>query len=433
MGGGKPLECRSAMLSRRQAIAGAGLLGATLAASCAGNPARAQKSSAPFRILHARIDRILKSASLLAYDGTIPGPLLRVRQGEELHLRLFNELAEPTSLHWHGVRVLNAMDGVPDLTQTPIEPGASFDYRFRPPDAGTFWYHAHSGDQLERGLHGALIIDEKEAPDVDRDIALVLGMPSPIEPPPEFALVNGAVRPDIAVRPGERLRLRLVNATSARGLVLRLPDHAPWVMAIDGQPAEPFVPREGRLALAPGGRLDLFLDATAPAGAIVPILSGLRDETSIARLVYQTSGEAAPARRPSQPPPLPSNPLPTRIDLRNALRVDMTVGGNGMEGTAAATSLPSAPLFTVGRGRPVSLALRNQSANPRVVHVHGHHFRLLDRLDDGWKPYWLDTLVVAEPIERIAFVADNPGKWLIDCRILERPEGRSTAAWFVVT
>jgi FtsP/CotA-like multicopper oxidase with cupredoxin domain len=89
MGGGKPLERRSAMLSRREAIAGAGLLGATLAAACAGIPARAQqKSSAPFRILHARIDRILKSASLLAYDGAIPGPLLRVRQGEELHLRL---------------------------------------------------------------------------------------------------------------------------------------------------------------------------------------------------------------------------------------------------------------------------------------------------------------------------------------------------------
>jgi FtsP/CotA-like multicopper oxidase with cupredoxin domain len=224
----------------------------------------------------------------------------------------------------------------------------------------------------------------------------------------------------------------LINATSARGLVLRLPDHAPWVMAIDGQPAEPFVPREGRLALAPGGRLDLFLDATAPAGAIVPVLSGLGDETSIARLVYQVRGEAAPARRRSQPLPLPSNPLPARIDLRNALRVDMTVGGNGVEGTAAATALPSAPLFSVSRGRPVSLALRKPSADPRVVHLHGHHFRLLDRLDDGWKPYWLDTLVVAEPIERIAFVADNPGKWLIECRMLDRPEG-STTAWFVVT
>jgi len=421
------------MLSRREAIAGAGLLGATLAASCAGNPAQAQqKSSAPFRVLHARIDRILKSGTALAYDGAIPGPLLRVRQGEELHLRLFNELAEPTSLHWHGVRGPNAMDGVPDLTQAPIEPGASFDYRFRPPDAGTFWYHAHSAEQIDWGLHGALIIDEKEAVDVDRDVALVLGMPSLQPDLHELALVNGAVRPDIAVRPGERLRLRLINATSARGFVLRLPDHAPWVMAIDGQPAEPSLPREGRLGLAPGGRLDLFLDATAPAGAITPVLSGIRDESPIARLVYQASGEAAPARRRSQPPPLPSNPLPVRIDLRNALRVDMTVGGNGAEGTAAANSLASAPLFTVSRGRPVSLALRNPSAQPWVVHVHGYHFRLLDRLDDGWKPYWLDTLVVAEPVERIAFVADNPGKWLIDCRMLDRPDGR-TAAWFVVT
>jgi len=242
------------MLSRRKVLAGAGFLGVTSAASC--GAARAQQTSgAPLRTLHAHVDR-----NFLAYEGAIPGPLLRLRQGEELHLRLFNELDEPTSLHCHGVRGPNAMDGVPDLTQMPVAPGGSFDYRFRPPDAGTFWYHAHSAEQLDQGLHGALIVDEQEAVDVDRDVALVLGMPDPTQPSArEPALVNGAVRPDIAVRPGERLRLRLINATSARGYALRLPGAAPWVMAIDGQPAEPFVPREGRLGLAPGGRLDLFL------------------------------------------------------------------------------------------------------------------------------------------------------------------------------
>jgi len=251
--------------------------------------------------------------------------------------------------------------------------------------------------------------------------------------PRELALVNGAVRPDIPVQPGERLRLRLINATGARGLSLRLEGHAPWVMAIDGQPAEPFLARENRVGLAPGGRVDLFLDATASAGAIASFLSGLRDEAPIARLVYQASGHA-PATRRSQPLPLPSNPLPARIDLKNALRADMAVAetgaGNAMAGSITPRS--ATPIFTASRGRPVSLALRNPSGRPHVVHLHGHHFRLLDRLDDGWKPYWLDTLVVGELGERIAFVADNPGKWLIECRMLDRTDG-GTAAWFVVS
>ena len=90
------------------------------------------------------------------------------------------------------------------------------------------------------------------------------------------------------------------------------------------------------------------------------------------------------------------------------------------------------PLFTVRRGRAVTLGVRNPTGYPHVVHLHGHHFRLLDRLDDGWKPFWLDTLVVGEQIERIAFVADNPGKWLIHCRMLEA-SGSDTVVWFAVS
>jgi len=90
------------------------------------------------------------------------------------------------------------------------------------------------------------------------------------------------------------------------------------------------------------------------------------------------------------------------------------------------------PLFTVKRGRAVTLAIRNTSGQPHVMHLHGHSARLLDRLDDGWKPFWMDTLVVGDQIERIAFVADNPGKWLVECAMLERPDA-GTAAWFVVS
>jgi FtsP/CotA-like multicopper oxidase with cupredoxin domain len=424
------------MLSRRNVIAGLGL-----AATCSALPTQGHaKSSAPFRVMHVRNGATFAgsgekaSGSLLGYEGTVPGPVLRAKQGEELNLRLFNELAEPTSLHWHGVRLPNAMDGVPDLTHPPIGPGASLDYRFRAPDAGTFWYHAHSPAQVDQGLYGALVIEEPNPVDVDRDVALVLGMPAAAGPlPREVVLVNGAVRPDIPLRAGERLRLRLINATRARGISLKVEGHAPWVMAIDGQPAEPFLAHESRVWLAPGGRVDLFLDATASEGAVASLLAGLREEYPIARLIYQAGGHVPPSPR-SPPLPLPSNSLPARIDLKGALRADMTVGG-----AVAASEIPrkemprsATPLFTVSRGRAVSLAIHNPTSHPHVVHVHGHHFRLLDRLDDGWKPYWLDTLVVGEPTERIAFVADNPGQWLIECQMLDRTDA-GTAAWFVVT
>src|SRR6184192_521034 len=106
------------------------------------------------------------------YEGTVPGPELRVRQGEPVRITVSNKLGEDTTVHWHGIRLPNAMDGVPGLTQKPIRPGDSFVYEFTPPDAGTFWYHPHADtlQQLGRGLAGALIVEEREPIAVDRDL-----------------------------------------------------------------------------------------------------------------------------------------------------------------------------------------------------------------------------------------------------------------------
>src|SRR4029077_3398845 len=179
--------------------------------------------------------RVLRAGGLqsagFGYDGMVPGPVLRVERGEELRVRLVNDLATPTSVHWHGIRLPNAMDGVPALTQPAIAPGASFDYRFRPPDAGTFWYHAYVAGQTDRGLAGVLIVEDAQPVDVDRDVALMLPA-SPAAPGPPVP-VNAAARPDIAVKSVERLRLRIINATTSRGLFLKLAGHAVRVMAID--------------------------------------------------------------------------------------------------------------------------------------------------------------------------------------------------------
>ena len=408
--------------SRRRFLAGAGV-----AATCSSLATFLRAETAPegFVVLRARAapPRSDRPAPLWGYDGSVPGPTLRVRRGDELRVRLVNELAEPTTIHWHGVRVPNAMDGVPQPTQPAIEPGSSFDYRFRAPDAGTFWYHAFVPGQVDRGLHGALVVDEAEPVEVDRDIVLLLGTSA--EAADGSVLVNGSQRPDIPVKTAERLRLRLINASTARGLSVKLEGHAPRVLAIDGQPAEPFVARDGRVALGPGNRVDLFVDAIRNAGTAAPILTGARDEIPLARLVYESGGAVRAAPRP-EPRPLPPNPLPARIDLKSSLRVEMVL-------TSTKPLDPAGPpLFTVKRGRAVTLAIRNGGGQPQVVHVHGHSFRLLDRLDDGWKPYWLDTLVAGDQIERVAFVADNPGRWLIEHRMLERAD-TGTAVWFAVT
>lgn len=400
-------------------------IGAGAATACSGVVpcAQAQTASDGWRLLRASA---LPSAAL-GYDGVVPGPPLRFRRGEELRVRLVNDLDAPTSVHWHGIRLPNAMDGVPQLTQPAVASGASFDYRFRPPDAGTFWYHAYVAGQTDRGLAGALIVEEAQPIDVDRDIALVLTTAPAADGPPVH--VNGSIRPDIAVKNGERLRLRIINATTARGLFLRLEGHAVRVMAIDGQPAEPFLARDSRVGLGPGNRVDLFIDTTGDAGATAPLLAsllaGAKEEQPIARLVYERGGDARVARR-AEPVPLPPNPLPGQIDLRNSLKADLTLAN------AKPLDPAGLPLFTVKRGRAVTLAVRNTSGQPQVMHLHGHSSRLLDRLDDGWKPFWMDTLVVGDQIERIAFVADNPGKWLIECATLER-QGAGTAAWFAVS
>src|SRR5215470_3354093 len=251
-----------------------------------------------FRVLHARPGTAMlrgpdrSTTPIWGYDGVAPGPLLRVRRGDQLKVRLANELAEPTTVHWHGLRVSNGMDGVADLTQVPLAPGMSFDYRFTPPDAGTFWYHAPptAAGQIERGLHGVLIVDEPEHVDVDHDVVLALSdwrlnADGTIDEAsfgptrdavqdargPDHFTVNGKPAVDIAVKSNERIRLRLVNTTTERVVSVRVERHATTVMAFDGQPAEPFVASGSRVILGPGNRADLFIDATLAPGASAPI------------------------------------------------------------------------------------------------------------------------------------------------------------------
>ena len=370
------------------------------------------------------------AAGGLAYAGTVPGTLIRVRLGENVATTLRNGLSEPTTVTWHGVRNANAMDGVAGLTQPAVPPGGSFDYRFTPPDAGTFWYHPHAAPgtaaQTGRGLYGVLIVDEAAPPAVEEDLLLVLA-----DGPGETVVVNGAAGPMAqAARPGSRVRLRLVNACVSRIAVVAVAGARPSVIAIDGQPSELFQPAGGTVPIGPGERFELMFDLPAEAGAKAGMV--LRGATEQPLLALTTSGVPVPAKPPIAR--LPPNPLlPGRIALEKASRHDVAIAAAGKGWSVnGASGMPGRPLFTVRRGTPVVLTLRNGSDVAQPMHVHGHCWRLLHDLDDGWDPYWRDSVLLGPgKAKHVAFVADNPGRWALVGGDLRRQDA-GLATWFEV-
>ncbi len=402
-----------------------------------------------------------------AYNGIEPGPVLRIRQGTPFRATVENGLAEGTTVHWHGIRLPNAMDGVPDLTQKSIAPGGRFEYAFTPPDAGTFWYHSHDDSliQMGRGLAGALIVGEAEPPQVDRELLWTIQdwrLSRDAQIAPGFnnrmeaamdgrvgntATINGRVTGTVRVRAGERIRLRLLNAAIARIMALRFEGHRPVIIALNGQPCEPHEPNDGRILLGPAMRADVMLDMQGEPGRSYRVIDDFYDRLAytLVRLEYD---KAAPTRpHPSDAPlRLPPNPVPRpdlktasvhEVQLQGGMMSGMGMGGGmmGMGGNAAwaingqsmtgdgSPGMP--PLFEIARGRSCILDMRNDTAWWHPMHLHGHSFQVLDR-DGKPEPHdvWGDT-VLLRPRERVrvAFVADNPGDWMLHCHVMEHQVG----------
>lgn len=414
---------------------------------------------------------------VLQYNNSTPGPVIRVPQDSLVSIPFGNQLNQPTTIHWHGVRIDNKMDGVPNLTQETIEPGETFTYRFIPPDAGTFWYHSHdkTWDQMARGLYGVLIVEEKDPIAVDQDIIMVvddwlLNNDYQIDETSlgslhdwshggrlgNFLTINGQPQPQFNVKKGERIRLRLLNAANSRIMPLKISGTMATTIAIDGQPVTPSPLKDSHMLLAPAQRVDLILDMMQNPGESVDIeyrtnkgdikiASLLSHPTIVLREFPLTSSIT-----------LPPNPLPQRIPLGDAEHFELEMIGGAMGGMKGAihdnewkdirslmrkkliwamngiAGIASKPFFRVKRGTSVTIELNNQNRWPHAMHIHGHHFRSID--DQGlMNPIWRDTILIrgAEK-RRIAFVADNPGKWLIHCHMIEHAAAGMTA-WFEVT
>ena len=357
-----------------------------------------------------------------------PVPDISLRRGDELEITLTNELPVAAALNWRG------LDGVPAAeplaARPPLSPGARETFVIPLRHAGTFMCDLRLlGDGQARPLPARpLVVTESEPVAVDREqvfliedwrlrpdgTAIAPGI-DPQDTMPTYT-INGLIKPDISTRTNERLRFRFINGCQRNVIALKIEGHDVRVMALDSLPAEPFLARGGALVLAPGTRVDAFIDLTAAPGSTSPILlHDGKEARPIARLVASTEPPLRDAALPAAPP-LPSHGLPNRLDLKNALRVDLTLGGSPAEWvTPGSFASSAAPAFRTKAGRTVVLALSNRGDIAEVFHLHGHHFRLLDRLDDGWKPFWLDTLAI-EPgqTQRIALSAEYAGRWLME-------------------
>ncbi len=412
------------------------------------------------------------TSKLWSYNGKTPGPEIRVKKGERIRVRFTNKLEEPSSIHWHGIRIINSMDGVSGLTQEPVTPGESFDYDFVAPDAGIYWYHAHnkSWNQVGRGLYGPLIVEETEpAFNADHDLTLLIDDWRLIRPGVldtasfgslmdwthggrlgNFMTVNGGVQPEFHLNAGEAYRLRLINAANARVLELDPNRFSAKVLAYDGQALpEPAKLQYAPFLLGPAQRADLLVFPDRDFA-----LEELSGKEPIEIVRFKTFGDSVGAQLV---PSVKGNKLP-EPDLGSARKVRVVIEGGAMGGHVEVTyqgrklegeafreakqfwafngiaNIADEPLFSAKRGETILLETVNKTTWLHAMHVHGHHFRIINRSDsdiDEGKPLRDTFMIGPDQTTQIAFVADNPGKWLYHCHMLEHAAaGMNT--WFEV-
>lgn len=444
------------MLTRRH------FLGTAAATTMVGLPQNLFAANGAYSTIEARVQDVqlappkYAQTEIWGYEGQMPGPEIRLPQGQRVQRTLTNNLPQATSIHWHGIRSDNAMDGVADLTQEAVAIGANFDYDFAVPDAGTYWYHAHnrSTEQVARGLYGALIVEEADAPDVDREEVLVLDdwllNPETAQIDPEFTsrhdrshagrrgnfvATNGRYQLSLPVVQNERLRLRLINAANARIFVLQLAGLEGWVVALDGMPLPTPQPVTKELLLAPGQRIDLFVDVTADVGGSAHLLR-IDDEQGVSQVAFPVLALGTRARR-GTPAPLPANPDQEVTGLEGALRARLNLDAAILEGERKTfqslvqanqfwafngiIGMTETPLLEASLGQTVRLEIFNDTAFPHAMHLHGMHFR--EVLKNGTLGPMRDTLLTfGGDTREIAFMANNPGDWLFHCHMLSHAD-----------
>ena len=419
-----------------------------------------------------------------AFNGKVPGPTLRLMAGDVVRAKVVNDLPAALTVHWHGIALRNDMDGVPNLTQHPIRTGKSFTYTFTAPDPGTYFYHPHTGTQLDRGLYGALIVADPARTAARTDIPMLLddwidgtgqdpdevlgdleqgmhhmqmedgsdmsgmdmsgmdmnGMDmtgssrsplgadiSDVRYP--FLVVNGRTATDprtYRVSAGQTVRLRLINAAAATPFRVAFGGGRMTVVATDGFPVEPV--KTDALLIGMGERYDV--EVTVPRNGVFPLIAAAEGQNQQAMAVLRAGSDTLPPpdARPAQ---LDGHLL--SIDQLRATRAAAQPAGTpdrtyrvDLTGSMAAFDWGIASpkergvSLPVRAGQRVRLILRNRTAMWHPIHLHGHTFQVVGASGNGPRK---DTVVVGPKSDvTIELIADNPGQWVLHCHNIYHAE-----------
>ncbi len=409
-------------------------------------------------------------ASSWGYSDTVPGKLLRARAGDLVEVTVDNGLPESTSIHWHGIAIVNSMDGVPGLTQSDIKPGSSFTYRFIVPDPGTYWFHPHHGLQLDRGLYAPFIVDDP-ADDVDADIEYVVVLDDWLDgvgtnPADELIriremgaamgdmddmdhegmsmatspllggdagdavyphhLINGRpVNDPLTFEPrpraGDRVRLRLINAGSDTAYRFAVGGHRMTVTHADGFPVVPI--EIDAFVIGMGERYDVTIDVQSGAWPVIALAEGKKMR---AAAVLRTT-DAKTQRAPDLTADISeldgawlryadlsatervALDLPKDIPTRS---ISLTGGMAGFDWAFDGRPYGEHEPITVSEGEWLSLAIENTTTMWHTVHLHGHTPQLAGMAGGVRK----DTVnILPGHTVQLTFQADNPGDWMLHC------------------
>jgi FtsP/CotA-like multicopper oxidase with cupredoxin domain len=407
-----------------------------------------------------------REREIWSYNGQFPGPLIRIKEGETLRVKVINDLKVPTSIHWHGMHQPGTwrMDGVEGVSGPPIAPGGEFLYEFQATPAGTHWYHSHVGVQYGNGLFGPLVVEERTPiATYDREELLLINdwflepgdtllarllqggmekMPEEMQMkdrkdvgdvPFQSGLVNGKGRAPqdtktpltvIQVKRGETIRLRLINASSTYALRFQIDGHPLTVIASDGQPMKPVT--VDNLPIGVGERYDVLLDANQSGAHWIRAVT-LDGQEILAVLRYSDAPAAAPDARPVQwgARTLTPEQMRSREPVQLAARpreIPLLLGGSMMPYRWSMNDqfYPMADPIEIAKGEVIRFVIRNPTKMDHPFHLHGHSFHVLGKpgalnLID---PVLKDTInVPSEDEVAIQWVADNPGRWFFHCHI----------------
>jgi FtsP/CotA-like multicopper oxidase with cupredoxin domain len=390
------------------------------------------------------------------YDGGLPGPLIRTRVGDRLIVHFTNNLDEPTTIHWHGVRVPIEMDGVPGISQPEMKKGDTFTYDFITHDAALYWYHPHvmSAAQVGFGLYGALLVeDPSDGVGVADELTMVLSdigfdKRGELEPADsggpagmvfgregQYVLVNGRTRPTLKARAGALQRWRIVNAAKSRFFLLDMDGQPFTTIGTDGGLQEQPV-TSGTVLITPGERVDVLVAPTGPPGGTLVMRAMLynrgygsvqyRDVEEI--FTIQFSNE--PALKTTTPPAVRRTIMPTSAEGATRVPVVLTLPPQGKDGVSEfrVNGVPywEAKPFAAALGEKQIWVINNDTEWDHPFHLHGYFFMPLDEHDQPVKPLaWKDTLNVPmkTTLRFLVHFDERPGEWMFHCHILDHAEG----------